>query len=143
MEGRSAKIVWRVGGGDLLFDAVVERVGARIAAAKGGVDVYARLTDSALKSASDKALRPGAFVEVSLPDRAYSDVVKVPQTALHEEAGGSTIYVVKDFRLEPRAVEVAARVADNLLVRGNLRDGDMVVTTEFPGIGPGIRVDVR
>ncbi len=143
MEGRDAKIIWRVGGGDITFHAVVERVGARIAAAKGGVDVYARIKASALESASDKALRPGAFVEVSLPDRAYSNVVRVPSTALHEETGGSTVYVVRDFRLEPRAVEVAARIADDLLVSGDLDDGDVVVTTEFPGIGPGIRVDVR
>ncbi len=48
-----------------------------------------------------------------------------------------------DERLEPRQVEVVVRSVNDILVRGDLAPGDVVVTTLFSEIGPGIRVAVR
>ena len=85
-------------------------------------------------------MRPGAFVEVHVPDRLYRDVVRLPESALYD---GDTVYAVVDGRLEPRRVEVVVRIGTQVLVSGDLAADDMVVTTRFAEIGEGIKVAVR
>lgn len=134
--GRAAEVSWRVGGQEFTFAATLDRVRSEIDAESGGVNLYARIEGHG----ADGVLRPGAFVEVRLADRTYEDVVRLPQSALHD---GDTVYAVVDERLEPRQVEVVVRSGNDILVRGDLAPGDMVVTSRLPEIGPGIRVAVR
>lgn len=136
LRGRPARVLWRTGDRTLTFDAVIDRVGARIAAATGGIDAYAVIADAGI----DGPLRPGAFVEVRTADRAYENVARLPESAVHDDA---TVYVIEDGRLSPRAVTVAARDGEDVLVRGELESGERVVTTRFAEIGPGVRVEVR
>ena len=136
LAGRAAKVIWRAGDGGAVYDAVVDRVGARIDAATGGVSVYARV----IIDAAETPLRPGAFVEVWLPDRLYPAVARLPESALF---GDATVYVVADDRLVSRRVEVAGRDGNHVLLRGALSDGDRVVITRFAEIGPGVAVEVR
>ena len=42
-----------------------------------------------------------------------------------------------------RLVELAARIGNDVLVQGELAHGETVVTTRFPGIGPGVKVAAR
>lgn len=136
LAGRAAKVVWRAGDGGAVYDAVVERVGARIDAATGGIDAYARvITDT-----DETPLRPGAFVEVWLPDRLYPAVARLPESALF---GDNTVYVVVVDRLVSRRVEIVGRDGNHVLLRGALRNGDRVVITRFAEIGPGVAVEVR
>ena len=136
LTGRVAKVIWRAGLGGAVYDAVVERVGARIDAATGGVSAYARI----LTDGSESPLRPGAFVEVWLPDRVYPAVARLPESTLH---GGTTVYVVEAGRLAPRLVELAGRDGNHVLLRGALMDGERVVVTRFAEIGPGVAVEMR
>ncbi|MCH7555682.1 MAG: efflux RND transporter periplasmic adaptor subunit [Proteobacteria bacterium] len=138
--GRAAEVVWRIGDAAFGFKAVIDRVDGEIDAQSGGVDLYARI----LGHGADGVLRPGAFVEVSLDDRLYRDVVRLPESALHEDgAGGERVYVVVDNRLEARAVEVLLRDGGDILLRGSLVDDERVVVTRLPEIGPGLLVSVR
>lgn len=134
--GRPAEVVWRVGAQEFAFEAVIDRLESEIDAASGGVELYARIHSVG----ADGVLRPGAFVEVRVPDRVYAGVVPLPESALHD---GDTVYVVVDDRLVARKVEVVARSGGDILVHGDLEADDMVVTNRFPEIGPGIRVAVR
>lgn len=134
--GASAKVHWRVGGRDLSFNASVDRIGARIDTASGGVDVFVRLRDTGL----DSPLRPGAFVEVSLSDKTYRNVARLPESVLHQ---GDTVYVVADGRLAVRIVETMARIGAEVLLSGELENGDRVVVTRYAGIGAGQKVQVR
>ena len=133
---RSARVVWRVGAETFRYGAEIARVGAEIDAASGGVQVYARIdmTDA------QTSLRPGAFVEVFLRDRLYRQVARLPESALHED---ERVYVVVDGRLQARLVEFVARSGNDILVQGELAHGETVVTTRFPGIGPGVKVAAR
>ena len=81
-----------------------------------------------------------AFVDVTLADRLYKNVVRLPESALHD---GATVYVAISGVLEARQVEVVARGHDNVLVRGALASGELVVTTRLPEIGPGLQVDIK
>ncbi len=133
---RAARVVWRVGGSEFTYDAVIERISGEIDATSGGVDLYARIRNVG----REKSLRPGAFVEVYLDDRLYRNVVRLPESALH---GDDTVYVAADGRLDARRIELVVRVGKDVLVRGTFKGGERVVTTRIPEIGPGLRVKVQ
>jgi RND family efflux transporter MFP subunit len=134
--GKPAEVVWRIGDQAFPFAAVIDRVDGEIDAQSGGVDLYARVEGA---GAGD-ILRPGAFVEVTLADQLYEDVVSLPESALHD---GAMVYVAIGGVLEARQVEVVARSGDDVLVRGALERGERVVTTRLPEIGPGLQVEIK
>ncbi len=139
--GRPAKILWRIGEQALPFEAHITRIGAQIDAAAGGIFVYARLDDVQ----PDILLRPGAFVQVVIPDRDYSDVIRLPANALE---GGKAVYQIDgDGRLARIPVTIVRRLGGEVLVRPDqsedLPEGSQVVINRFPEIGPGIKVEIR
>ncbi len=132
--GRDVTAIWHVGGDPLEYRAVVSRVGAEIEASSGGIDLYAELVDAP----AEVILRPGAFVEVSFPDRKYKAVARVPERAVFE---GKRAYVIIEHRLHVRAVEVLGYVGDDVLIRGALKQGDTLLTTRFAEVGEGVLVE--
>ena len=84
-------------------------------------------------------MRPGAFVEVHIPDRIYEDVIRIPKSAVHE---GGIVYRIEGDRLEPEKVKVVVRDGADLLIRAEISDDELIVTSRFAEIGPGIRVRV-
>ncbi len=134
--GRKLRVNWRVGNERFAFDAVIERLGAEIDAASGGIGIYARITDPDLAS----PLRPGAFVEVVIPGKTYRGVLRLPESAIMDDG---SIYVVENGRLTGHRAEIVRRVRGGVLVRADVPEGAQLVTTRFPEIGPGLRVDVR
>ncbi|GEM_PF-195722 len=76
--GRPLTVYWNVGGGHYRYEGTVDRVGAEIDSASGGVDLFGRLTTNSQAI----PLRPGAFVQVELPDRHYHAVLSVPESAV-------------------------------------------------------------
>lgn len=136
LAGRHALILWRAGTRRFDFDGEVVRVSGEIDPASGGVVAYARIKNAG----PGTALRPGAFVEVRVADRHFRDVVRLPETALHND---DTVYVVAGERLEARLVQLLLRVGNDVLVHGELAQGEQVAVTRFPEIGPGVKVKVR
>ncbi|MCW8951448.1 MAG: hypothetical protein OQK53_01965, partial [Rhodospirillales bacterium] len=57
---------------------------------------------------------------------------------------GDTIYVAEESegasRLATRQVALVVRDGNDVLIRGNFGQGDKVVITRFPEIGPGVRI---
>jgi len=133
LEGRSAKLVWRTGELTEAVSAEIARIGPRISAGTGGVNLYARLA----AGPASQRLRPGAFVELRLPDRKYDAAVRLPAAALY---AGGTVYVVAEGRLQARAVELLARDGEHVLVKGALAEGERALVTRLTRIGPGLRV---
>lgn len=133
--GRKVRVMWRVGEKVLSYDAVIDRVGAEISAASGGVDVYGRLIVEGLVT----PIRPGAFVEVLVPDRLYQGVVRLPQSAVFND---NTIYAIVDGRLHPRDITVEAVNGSEVLVKGNVVDGDSILITRFAEVGKSVKVEV-
>jgi len=84
-------------------------------------------------------LRPGAFVEVRVPDIEYEDVVRLPQTALYNS---DHVFVIEEDRLARRDVQPVGAADGHVLVRGNLRDGEQVAATRLARPGDGIKVRV-
>ncbi len=133
--GRDLVARWRLGKTVFEIKAEVARVVPTIDAASGGVTVYAGITDNI----DGIPLRPGAFIEIEMPDRLYQDVVELPASALFS---GNTVYVVEDERLRPETVELVAAYGQRILVQADLEDGLPVVTSRLAEIAPGLKVKV-
>ncbi|MDA7946832.1 MAG: efflux RND transporter periplasmic adaptor subunit [Hyphomicrobiaceae bacterium] len=133
---RPVEVLWHVGDQPIKYAARIERVGAEIAAEKGGVEIYARLDDPN----SPTPIRPGAFVEIHLPDRVYQKVSRLPPTALY---GNERIFVIEDGRLKARDVELVGAAEDQILVRGELGKGEKVIITRLSEAKDGLRVEER
>ena len=135
--GTPARVNWRLGHRTFEFAATIERAESRIEAASGGVLLYARLKDTGLET----LLRPGAFVEVRVPEARLTQVIRVPASALHRD-GDDAVFVVRDGRLEQLSVTALGRDGGDYLVRGQFVEQDLIVTTRFPEMAPGLRVIV-
>ncbi|MCH9806964.1 MAG: efflux RND transporter periplasmic adaptor subunit [Alphaproteobacteria bacterium] len=133
LAGREITVQWKLGQTTFTYPAIVERIAARISSATGGVEVYARVKNPN----KPIPLRPGAFVEIKVPDTTFENVFRVPATALYN---GTTVFAVKDGRLQPRAVTLAAGIDEDLLVRGELSDGDRILVSRISTPGAGIKV---
>ena len=132
-KGRTVQVYWQGRDGATPLKAVIERENSEIDTASGGVDLIARLAGLGVGS----ALRPGAFVRIVMPGRSYENVVRLPEAALHHK---DTVYLIEEDRLKPVKVSFIARVDSDVLVRGGLINGQIVVTSRFPEIGPGVKV---
>ena len=101
--------------------------------------VFARIAGTGDADQPTDALRPGAFVEISLADVSYPGVFALPEEAIVD---GARIFSVVDDTLESVEVEVVRRLEDEVLVRAEIADDTAIVTTPFATIGPGMRVRV-
>jgi RND family efflux transporter MFP subunit len=133
--GRDLEARWRLGTTTFPLEGRVARIESTIDPSSGGVEVYAEIT----ANPDGAPLRPGAFVEVLLPDRLHQQVVELPASALYR---GDTVYAIADGRLQPRAVELVADLGGRILVRGGLEPGEPIVTSRLAEIGPGLKVEV-
>ncbi|MEP2942418.1 MAG: efflux RND transporter periplasmic adaptor subunit [Hyphomicrobiales bacterium] len=134
LEGRKIKVNWNVGVSQNSYEASIDRVGAQIAANRGGITVFARIE----KNATNDGLRPGAFVEVDVPDQTFDKTFRLPETAIFE---GNVAYIVgAENRLEARPVKIAVYDGAYVIVSGGLREGDDVLVTQIAEVGEGLLV---
>lgn len=134
--GREVDLVWNVGGIDYQYTGRVSRIGADIASERGGVDVFARLADD---ESVPVQLRPGAFVEVAVPDRLYPNAARVPETAIFN---GDTIYKIVEGQLRAQKIQLAAFDGADAIVSDGLAQGDQVLATRISEIEEGLKVRV-
>lgn len=133
IEGREVEVRWNVGDAPLIYSARIDRVGANVSSQAGGVQLFARIE----KPAEGVGLRPGAFVEVRVPDTEFAEVASLPSTAVFD---GDTVFVVKDGKLASRKVSIVSTSGSDVLVRGALEAGDKIMTTRLSLPGDGVRV---
>ncbi len=131
--GREVEIIWVVGGEEFRYRATIERISAQITSDRGGVEVIASITDNI----ENNALRPGAFVEVIVPDKSFEGNYRIPETALYNN---DTVYVSIDGELAARNVKVLARDGDAIIVDGAIKDGDIILVTRIAEISEGLKV---
>ena len=131
--GKQIRVNWNIGNRAFTYKADIHRLGAEIDVTGGGVDVYARLNNIDLTT----PLRPGAFVEVMIPARLYTNVAKIPDTAV---VRGDYIYLIDDGRAKEINISQVWRGENYILIRGAELDGKVVITRPFPKIINGLLV---
>ena len=131
--GREVELSWSVGGTNYIWPATTDRIGARVTAERGGVEVYARIgeADNPVK------LRPGAFVSLTVPDRIWPQTFRLPETALRNS---DHVFLVVDGKLERRDVRLIAWDGENAILDGELNDGDTVLVTRLTEASDGVPV---
>ena len=87
--------------------------------------------------APEGGVRPGAFVEVRVPDRVFADTIAVPDTAVY---GTDTVYTAVDGKLVENKVNVVAFEGENALVGSGLSNGDQVLVTRITEVSAGLNV---
>lgn len=134
--GRKIRAVWSAGDVVHEFSATIDRIQGEVDAAKGGVDLFARI-DSAGPSTP---LRPGAFVEVWFKEKRYEKLVRIPESALH---ANSKIFLAHNGRLKAQEIKVMARSGNHVFIRGEFDPDAEVVVTKFPEMTSGMKIRVR
>lgn len=133
--GRRVRALWQLGGREVVLAARIARTVGEVDPKTGGIGLRAPLTEIP----DPAVVRPGAFVTVEVPDRSYEGAVRLPRGAVY---GEDTVYAIEEGRLVPRRVRVVAREGATLVVSGEIRDGDIILTTRLPEAGPGVRVEI-
>jgi RND family efflux transporter MFP subunit len=131
--GRQVELGWSVGGTEYKWPAVIDRIGARVTAERGGVEVFARIGEAD----NPVQLRPGAFVSLIVPDRIWPQTFRLPETAVRNS---DHVFVVVDGKLERRAVRLIAWDGEDAIVDGSLENGDTVLVTRLTEATEGVRV---
>jgi len=131
--GREVEVIWSVGGEEFRYPAVIDRIGAQITSDRGGVEVIARIQ----ADVKETPLRPGAFVEIIVPDKVFEAKYKIPETALYDN---DTVYVDIEGQLVARKIRLLARDGNAIIVEGELNDGERVLTTRIAEISEGLNV---
>lgn len=134
--GRPVKTLWSVGGEQYEYDGQIERISAQIDSNRGGVEVIAAISE--LKDID--VLRPGAFVEMIVPDKKFPNHFRLPETSIYD---GNTVYVIREDILESRSVEVHAFDGDHAIVSGEIADGEEILATRIAEISNDIRVKTQ
>lgn len=133
--GRPVDLQWTVGNIAYDYTGTVARIGADIASDRGGIDVYARIDSSE----APVQLRPGAFMEVTVPDRLYPASARIPETALFDT---STVYVIEHGMLMRRAVTVAAFDGADIIITDGVAAGEQVLATRLSSVEDGLEVTI-
>ena len=131
--GRKVSVVWLVGGEERVFPAVIDRIGAQISASKGGIEVFATITGDM----NVAAVRPGAFVEIRVPDKIYKAHVRVPESAVYND---DSVYISVKGKLAKRAIEVSGYDGDFVLISSGIADGEEILITRIAEISEGLAV---
>jgi multidrug efflux system membrane fusion protein len=91
----------------------------------------------------DRALWPGAFVDVRLRLRIDAGVTVVPASAVTVGQRGTQIFVIKDNKAELRPVTVRRTVGDETIIEAGVQSGEMVVTNGQSRLVPGASVYIK
>lgn len=137
--GTPVDVIWATGAEERAYQATITRTGAAIRQDQGGVTVFARLSLGAALTNGGFDIRPGAFVSVSLMDRAYVDSYRVPETALYDE---NRIYVVDGERLASVFVTPLAFDGDTVILRSDLVEGSQIMITRIAEAGDGLKIRI-
>ncbi|MGI9354509.1 MAG: efflux RND transporter periplasmic adaptor subunit [Rhizobiaceae bacterium] len=133
LTGRKVELAWIVGGKEYIFLAAIDRIGAEITSNRGGVEVIARLGDIT----NGVTLRPGAFVEVRVPDVVFKNTYTIPDTAIY---GTDTVYALVDGKLVEKPVTIVAFEGEQALISSGLKPGDEILTTRITEVSAGLNV---
>jgi multidrug efflux system membrane fusion protein len=92
---------------------------------------------------TEEFLWPSQFVNVTMTLRVDPEAIVVPTAAVQVNQDGSYAWVVRaDDTVEMRAVTVARQIGQEMVVTGNLKPGEQVVTEGQLRLESGTKVEI-
>ena len=136
--GQDVEMTWTAGGRDVVtVTGTIDRTEGNVNANEGGGRIYANLPQT--KAGEMPPIPAGAFVEINYPTLMLEDVVILPEAAIFDR---DHIFIVVEGRADRRQVEILSKSEGQVYVRGDLQNGDQVVSTRIPGLAQGTLVEV-
>lgn len=125
-----------IGGKPAIWQAVLERLEGEIDRETLSGYAIARIQPNA----EGKYPPVGLFVRAELSGRELENVVEMPRAALR---GAHDVWVLEAGKLAKRRVEVIRSARDSLVVSGDFKPGDLLVTTRLAAPVPGMEMNAR
>lgn len=91
----------------------------------------------------DRALRPGAFADITVVFDTIEDALTVPAFAVLPELGGQQVFVVENGTAQPRSVEIGVRTDSTVHITSGLALQDTVITSGMQQLRPGLPVRMK
>lgn len=87
--------------------------------------------------------RPGMMVSLGFPDKVHSNALVIPRSALLEEEGIYSVFVLKNDQVEKREVQIGIKHNDYVEVIQGLAEGDLVASQKAYSLTDGMKVQVQ
>jgi RND family efflux transporter MFP subunit len=136
--GQTAR--FKVGGfGDREFQGEVQRINPVTAAGSRAITIYIAVANP------DRVLKGGMFAQGELTLESTQPVLAVAASAVHEEAGASYVYTLRDGKIARTPVVLGPQVKGNAYVevRQGLASGDRVIVADISDAKAGTSAFVR
>jgi membrane fusion protein (multidrug efflux system) len=90
----------------------------------------------------ERRIKPGMFGRMSIVYDRHENVLQIPRSAVIEDRGNETVFVVEDGEALRREVQTGYGSDGMVEITDGLSDSDAVVTVGHVGLKPGAKVTV-
>jgi len=90
----------------------------------------------------ERRIKPGMFGRMSIVYDVHEDVLQVPRSAIVEDMGNQTVFVVEDGKAVRRIVQTGFGNNGMVEITNGLDDADAVVTIGQVGLKPDAKVSI-
>jgi len=122
--------------GGTVFPASVARVSPVVDPATGTFKITIEVSDASRK------LKPGMFARIAIVYDTHANALQVPRSALIDEVGATTLFVVEDDIAHQREVQVGFSSEGRVEITAGLSDSDQFVTIGQSGLKDGSKVSI-
>ena len=122
-------------GGERMF-AAVTRISPVVDPQTGTFKITIEIRDD------ERRIKPGMFGRMSIVYDQHENVLQVPRSAVIEDRGKETVFVVEDGEAVRRVVQTGYGSEGMIEISEGLSDDDEVVTVGQVGLKPGAKVKV-
>jgi len=115
----------------------IEAIGGKVDETKQTVPIRLELNNQRGE------FRPGMLVQLTFPGQVHKSTLVIPRTALLEEEGVYSAFVVKGNKVEKRHITLGILDNDQVEVRSGLKEGERVATKKAYSLIDGMEVVVE
>ena len=87
--------------------------------------------------------KPGMMVQLNLPEKSHSAALAIPRSALLEEEGVYSAFVLNQNRVEKRLIKVGIMRDDYIEVTAGLNENEQVATQKAYSLVDGMEVTIK
>ena len=135
MSGQDAALIIDALGG-AVFPGVVARVSPIVDPVTGTFKITIEVSDET------RQLKPGMFARVAIVHDMHANALQVPRSALIDEIGTTTLFVVEDDVAHQREVQTGFSGEGRVEITSGLSDSDQFVAVGQSGLKDGAKVSI-
>ncbi|TAN61639.1 efflux RND transporter periplasmic adaptor subunit [bacterium] len=122
---------------DTIFKGKLSRISPAVSPETRTLEIEATVPNA------DGVLKPGYFARGLIRTLTADKAVFVPEQAVLSNAGVVKVFVIKDSTASERLVKTGARQADMIEINADVKEGDIVATTNLLNLFDGASVSVK